>query len=134
VNQIESLRIVSDAVFQTAARRMHKCSDDDVRLKSGGRVKYLLSGLMSCASCGRNYVMADSRQYACGGYAYGETCKNSERVYRTELEAKIVRPVLDELRDPARVARMAKEMEAEFVRRIQAAEARATAAPVSCRR
>jgi hypothetical protein len=41
-------RIVSDEVFQSVQMRMRQLANNDKRLKSGGKAKYLLSGLMYC--------------------------------------------------------------------------------------
>jgi len=43
----KSLRIVSEELWERAQRRVGRAKDD-LRLKSGGRPKYLLSGLLRC--------------------------------------------------------------------------------------
>lgn len=70
----ESLRIVSDEVFQSVQMRMRQLANNDKRLKSGGKAKYLLSGLMYCEACGANYVMGDRDKYACSSYIHGRAC------------------------------------------------------------
>lgn len=117
-NQIEALRIVGDGLFARAQARTRVLKDGDVRLKQGGRASKLLSGLLKCATCGRNYTIADARAYSCGGYINGgkHACSNDERARQDVLEAIIIKPIKDDLLQPARVARMAKEMEAEFER------------------
>ena len=46
----ESLRIVTDDLWQRAQRRTGLQSDE--RIRSGGKAKYLLSGLLVCEACG----------------------------------------------------------------------------------
>lgn len=36
-----------------------------LRARGGGKVKYLLSGLLYCEACGANYVLGDKDKYAC---------------------------------------------------------------------
>ena len=128
VNENPALRIVSDELFQRAQARFHTCADGDVRLKSGGKPKHLLSGLLKCGTCGRSYTMGGAHSYVCGSVRSG-ACDNHVRVRRDHLENVILGPVRDGLLAPDRVKRMAKEMEAEFARRIRDNATRAEAAP-----
>lgn len=126
-HQDESRRIVSDELFERAQRVTRL--GDDRRLKSGGKPKYLLSGLLECAVCGSHYIMADPRSYACSGHIGGRVCANSIRVRRDTVETKILGPVRDDLLAPDRVKRMAHEMASIFADRIQARGDRAAQAP-----
>lgn len=54
----ESLRIISDELFARAQSRTRAAANTDKRLKSGGRAKYLLSGLLVCNVCKAHYVIA----------------------------------------------------------------------------
>lgn len=128
-HQIEELRIVSDEVFQRAQARGHSVSDNDPRLKSGGKSKYLLSGLLRCETCGAHYIVADKFKYACSTFLGGGNCKNGVYVRRDALEDVILGPIRTGLRDPAVVAKMAADMEAEFARKMQAKMARNAEAP-----
>ena len=103
----------------------------DPRLRQGGVPRKLLSGLLKCACCDRNYIIADAHFYACSSYIGGgeHQCKNSERARQDVLEALIIDPIKDDLLLPARVARMAQEMEVEFHRHMQASAVKADAVP-----
>lgn len=125
----ESQRIVSDELFQRAQRTTRL--GDDLRLKSGGKPKYLLSGLLECGVCGSHYIMSDPRSYACGGHVGGRVCGNSIRVRRDAVEARILGPVRDELLAPDRVQQMAREIARIFADRVQAEAGRAACAPQS---
>jgi site-specific DNA recombinase len=113
-HQIEELRIVSDDVFQRAQARSKSVSSADPRLKSGGKSKYLLSGLLRCESCGAHYIIADKFKYACSSFLGGGNCTNGVYVRRDALEDAILGPIRNGLRDPAVVASMAAAIEADF--------------------
>jgi DNA invertase Pin-like site-specific DNA recombinase len=129
VNQVEALRIVSDATFASAQARTRPMTDAEKHLKAGGCAKYLLSGLLKCEVCGAHYVIADKYSYACSSFLDGGGCSNAVRVNRVSIEGTILNPVRDQLRDPAMVKQMAAEMERDFAAQIERAGARAAAAP-----
>ena len=75
-------------------------SNSDKRLKSGGRAKYLLSGLLICNVCKAHYVIADARSYACSGHWNGGACSNHIRVRRDAIEHVILGGVRRDLSAP----------------------------------
>ena len=129
VNQVEALRLVSDAIFASAQARTRPMTDVEKHLRAGGRPKYLLSGLLNCEVCGAHYVIADKYSYACSSFLDGGGCANGVRVNRLSIEGTILNPVRDQLRDPAMVKRMASEMERDFAAQIEKGWASAAAAP-----
>jgi site-specific DNA recombinase len=131
INQIESLRIVSDVLWQRVQARTKSARSDDRRLKIGGKTRFLLSGLLHCAVCGANYVIADAYSYACSSFANGgpAACSNNMRVNRKSLENTILGPVIADLQDPARLKAMAQRMERQFAKRMQTQATRATTLP-----
>ena len=103
-------------------REVSPCSDGDgSRRGLRGKAKYLLSGLLKCATCGANYIFSDARSYCCSSYLNGRACSNGIRVRRDALESTIVGPIADELLHPDRVRRMAAEMQKRFTERAAAA-------------
>jgi DNA invertase Pin-like site-specific DNA recombinase len=128
-NQIEAIRIISDEQFARAEQRTKSISDPDERLKSGGKAKYVLTGLLTCAVCKAHYVLGDKVKYACSSFLKGRACSNRTRVNRNSIEKSILDPIRKDLRDPARVKRMAAEMERGFAAQIERAESRAATAP-----
>ena len=118
----ESIRIIPDELFARAQHRARALKDSDPRLKSGGKPKHLLSGLLRCESCGSNFILANANSYACSSFINGRSCDNGTLVRRDELEAVIVHPLRDGLLKPSRVAKMAKELEAEFAAYMKAGE------------
>lgn len=129
VNQVEGLRIVTDQLFQRVQLRNRTAANPDSRLKSGGKARYLLSGLMSCDRCGAHLVMADARKYVCSSVVNGGACDHDSRVFRTAFEDMIIGPIRADLKSPERVARMAKKLEAAYARRLQAQAERHAAVP-----
>lgn len=123
----ESLRIVSDDVFARAQTRTR--TNDNSGLKSGGRAKYLLSGLLTCKTCGSHYVLADGRSYACSGHISAGECSNSERIRRDAIESAILDPIRRDLLAPERIARMAAELQAKYAAALRTQADRATQAP-----
>jgi DNA invertase Pin-like site-specific DNA recombinase len=105
----ESLRVIPDAVFDAAQRRTRDGRSGNAKLKSGGRAKYLLSGLLRCGDCGAHYILSGASSYACSGYLGGH-CANSERVRRDRAENVILGPIQNELLSPERIELMAAEL------------------------
>lgn len=125
----ESLRIISEELFARAQSRTRAAANTDKRLKTGGRAKYLLSGLLVCNVCKAHYVIADARSYACSGHWNGGACSNHIRVRRDSIERTILGGVRGDLLAPDRVERMATEMRAAYAERMRERAARAETLP-----
>lgn len=126
----ERLRIVSDATFQAAQDRTRDRANSDTRLKSGGKPKFLLSGLLSC-NCGSHFVMADDRAYRCGSSREG-ACSSRVRVNRKHTEA-VIRELFNQYLAPARVKLMAREYQREYTRLLRETQTRASELPREAR-
>ena len=100
-----------------------------VRLKAGGKTRYLLSGLLRCDVCGSHYVIGDARAYACGGFVNGKACANEIRVRRVHAEEVLLAPIRDDLLAPARVRLMAVEMDAYYREQLRVRAERSTEVP-----
>jgi site-specific DNA recombinase len=124
----ESLRIISDDLWDRAQRRVRPANTDK-RLKAGGKPKYLLSGLLRCDVCDAHYTITNATSYGCSGYHDGRACGNAILVRRDRVEHILLGPIRDDLLKPDRVARMAKEMQDYLSDRLQATQVRATEAP-----
>jgi len=98
-------------------------------MKSGGRPKYLLSGLLHCGTCNAHYILHDARSYACSGHK-GGACDNHIRVRRDALEGAILGPLCNEMLAPERVAQMAKEMQRDLLERMHRTKMRAAGQPL----
>jgi site-specific DNA recombinase len=125
----EALRIVSDELFEEVQERFRSRANPDKRLRTGGKAKYLLSGLMYCESCGSNYVLGDREKYVCSSYMNGRACTNDIRVRRDTAEAVVLQRVRDQLREPARVAAMISEMQNHLASLLREQAAKSREAP-----
>jgi hypothetical protein len=124
----EGVRIIADELFQRAQKRNRIRSTSDRRMESGGKPKYLLSGLLHCGNCNAHYILHDSRSYACSGHK-GGACDNHIRVRRDRLESAILSPLRDEMLAPERVAQMAKEMQMSLLERMHKSKMHAAEQP-----
>ena len=127
--QDEAVRIVSDELFERAQTRTRRSTNSDERLKTGGKAKYLLSGVLVCGTCSANYVIADARSYACSGHWNGGACSNRIRVRRDSIERTILGPIRAELLSPDRCKRMVAEMHTGYAERMKVSVQRAQAMP-----
>jgi hypothetical protein len=84
---------------------------------------------MKCGVCGASYVMKNDRSYGCAGYLDGRDCSNGLDIRRDKAEAALLMPVYDEVLEPKRVERMAKELQAAFLKSQRAEHTKATQAP-----
>jgi hypothetical protein len=124
----ESLRIVSDDLWERAQRRTQPAKDDK-RFKAGGRPKFLLSGLLVCDACGSHYTITDQRSYGCSSFHDGRACSNSVRVRRDRIETVLLDPIRKELLTPERAEQMAKEMQTYYFDRLRAMQTQAVEQP-----
>jgi site-specific DNA recombinase len=125
----ESLRIVSDELIERARNRTQSRTSDDQRLRSGGKAKFLLSGLLECGSCHHRFVMANGTSYACSTHLDGKACSNGILVRRDHMEATLLGPIRKGLLSPERVARMAEEMQQMLAKRAREIAGHATQRP-----
>lgn len=125
----ESLRIVSDTTFEQVQDRMRAHTNQDQRLKTGGKIKYLLSGLMYCEMCGANYVLGDRVKYVCSSYLHGRACANDVRIRRDTAEAIVLSPIREQLREPRRVQAMIAELQRHLLQLFKENAARSAEAP-----
>lgn len=112
----EAYRIVPDALWQAVHARIKTLSNEDKRLKSGGKAVYRLSGLLKGGVCERNFVVASGTHYARQSSKHGP-CTNTIRQRRDEVEHHILGEIDRRLLDPKMVALMARQIETELNRR-----------------
>lgn len=124
----EGQRIVSEKLWDRARRRV-RVGADDPRVKSGGRPKFLLSGLLKCDTCGAHYILDSAVAYRCSSYLNGNACTNKVRVRRDRVEDVLVRPIHADLLAPRRVALMAKEMQEYYAEQMSVMQRRDVETP-----
>ena len=97
------LRIVPQPLWEQVQGRMTGRTSATLRAacrQAAGRPgRYLLSGLLKCASCGANYIVADRYRYACASFLNrGQAvCRNKCRVARRVLEQTLLRRIQEDL-------------------------------------
>jgi site-specific DNA recombinase len=123
----ESLRIVSDELWERCLLR--RTPNPMLKLKCGGRPKFLLSGILKCGVCGASYVMKNQRSYGCAGYVEGRNCANSVDIRRDWVETSLLMPVYNDVLEPERVERMAKELQAAYLQCQRSEQSKAAQAP-----
>jgi DNA invertase Pin-like site-specific DNA recombinase len=101
--EMSELRIVSQSLWEQVQGRMTSRANAALRAacrQAAGRPgRYLLSGLLKCALCGANYIVADRYRYACASFLNrGEAvCRNHRRVARGVLEHTLLRGIREDL-------------------------------------
>jgi site-specific DNA recombinase len=97
------LRIVPQPLWEQVQGRMKGRANAALRTacrQAAGRPgRYLLSGLLKCAQCGANYIVADRYRYACASFLNrGEAvCRNHRRVSRQLLEHTLLLGIRENL-------------------------------------
>ena len=103
------LRIVDDALWTRVQARLKRCRQKTHQNNKRPRLrpsKYLLSGLMKCGECGANFIMRDTRAYACSSNTNGgrHLCDNEIRVNRDVAESAILENIKTRLLDDDAIA------------------------------
>lgn len=96
INDQPDLRIVPDALWKRVKMRQKAVSEKSKNIRtaihqnarSGRGPKYFLSGLLTCGSCGANYIMVNKHEYGCSTYRNrgAAACHNALRVKRERLK------------------------------------------------
>jgi site-specific DNA recombinase len=119
VRQDESLRIVSDALWNAAQARLRSRLESFVGASAsvsrrGGQPRYLLSGLLQCEECGSKLIISGG-SYTCSSNRNGGThaCSNRLSVSKALTERLFLDRLRGELCSPAAV----KHFSTEYTRR-----------------
>ena len=110
----ESLRVVPDDLWNGVQARLQAS-----RRGSSGRGRpnrYLLSGVLKCASCGGSYVMANDRNYRCSSHTNGRDsiCGQRRIVNRRKAEDRLLAGIKSELSTPKVIKEMARQVRARL--------------------
>lgn len=106
VRENPDLRIV-DAGTIDAVRRRQKGNRESGQgqFQAASAQRYLLSGLMACATCGGNFVMVSAGRYGCAAHKTRgpQVCGNGVTVTRHIVEDAVLRDIKDRLMEPDNV-------------------------------
>jgi DNA invertase Pin-like site-specific DNA recombinase len=98
IREQPELRIINDALWDRVQSRLksaRKSTHEKNKRARGRPSRYLLSGLLKCGCCGANFIMRDTRAYACSSNTNGgrHLCDNGIRVNREIAEKAILNSV-----------------------------------------
>lgn len=108
-SEVPHLRIVDDALWQAARQRQQaitiqfEATTDGVRrardrkLHEMRRPVSLLSGLMTCGSCGGKYGLNMRDRYGCLNHFRRGTCDNNRTITRKNIEDRVLSGLKDRL-------------------------------------
>ena len=106
VQEVPDLRVIDDDLWSKAKARQAEIRSryvkgDDNGLTAVRRTRYLFSGLIKCADCGGGYSIVYRDLFGCSTVKNKGACSNHVRINRTELEARVLDALRNELMDPA---------------------------------
>jgi hypothetical protein len=113
VHDEPNLRIVNQELFDQVQRRFAERATL-FRPGSGGKAKYLLSGLLRCAECGGAYIISAHNpvRYGCATYrqAGPAACANRLQVTAEVAETIVIESIRDHLLSPEAEAHALRTM------------------------
>ncbi len=129
IRQDESLRIVPEALWQRVKARQAAIAANSTKLRSacrgrrGRAATHLLTGILTCESCGSSFISVDRYSYGCSSHKNGGfgACTNNLRVRRETAERLLLEEIKVELLSDDAVAQAQKAMQDEL-RRLQSAK------------
>ncbi|MDO5703817.1 MAG: recombinase family protein [Paracoccus sp. (in: a-proteobacteria)] len=104
--EVPHLRIVDDALWNAVRERQKRIAEAYgadrregrvARLHLANRPVSLLSGLMTCGSCGGKVGMVLSGRFGCLNHHRRGTCSNNRTILREKLEARVLAGLQDKL-------------------------------------
>jgi DNA invertase Pin-like site-specific DNA recombinase len=117
--QVEHLRIIDDALWESAKARQSAISSKledsprSNRLNEAHRPRFLLSGLLQCGCCGGGYTITAKDRYGCATRKQKGTCDNGATIGRQEIEARVLTGLKERLLEPSLVAEFVKGIQEE---------------------
>ena len=115
--QDESLRIISDQLWSQVQTRLEAAREKAGKYNRGGRpTRYLLSGLITCASCGGHYVLRNGKAYSCSSHTNGRktVCVQRKTLKRERLESALLQGIKAEFLAPGVVRELSKRVHAQL--------------------
>ena len=98
-------------------------------VQSGGKPKYLLSGLLRCAACDACYIVVNAREYGCSTHHDGGPCDNRVRVSREHVQDVILGKLRKDLLAPESIGQIAQDMRACWAEQARKQETKMVEAP-----
>ena len=112
---VPTLRIVPQDLWDRAAARRRAVARVPFSRRAGP--KRLLSGLMKCAVCGSNYIVASGQYLGCSGYRNKRICENRRTITMNEVVDRVLDALQRHLLSPDAVAAAVEAYRLERKRR-----------------
>lgn len=99
VSDQPELRIIAEDVVAKVRERQRRNSDTHARFPFSPAQRYLFSGLMRCAECGGNFVLAAANKYGCAAHRTRgpSVCANGMTVSRRIVEHRLLHHIKERL-------------------------------------
>ena len=126
--EVPDLRIVDDDIWRSVKQQQSKIrlslrGQAGIRagaarhdLNSTHRARYLLSGILKCASCGGNLVIMGKDRFGCSTRRRRGTCSSALSISRQSIELRVLHGLRERLVTPELLAIFIKEFQAEYAR------------------
>jgi site-specific DNA recombinase len=122
VEDVPHLKIINQDLWgqvkdrQQATRERVITKTNGVRSERARRPRYLLSGLLTCGTCGGGYSKINQHHYGCSTARNKGTCDNRLSMRRDVIETAVLGGLKEHLMHPDLVAKFIEEFTAEFNR------------------
>ncbi|MGB3409309.1 MAG: recombinase zinc beta ribbon domain-containing protein [Jannaschia sp.] len=118
---VPGLRIIPDDLWQRVKARQRSTrseviSNGVIHSERARRPKHLFSGLLTCGHCGGGFTVVGKAYYGCANARNKGTCDNRMTITRTDLEARVLGGLKDQLLHPDLIAEFARAYQEEFNR------------------
>jgi DNA invertase Pin-like site-specific DNA recombinase len=122
VHDVPHLRIIDEELWQAVKRRQGEVVRPRTDryttnpLNDQHRPRFLLSGLLTCGTCGGGYTIRAKDRYGCATRGRQGTCSNAHTITRQELERRVLDGLRSSLLTPELVAEFITEYQREWNR------------------
>ena len=127
--EVPALRIVDEALWRTVKQRQAALREtvgptpSGAALNDARRTRFLLSGLLVCASCGGGFTIIGKDRYGCATRRSRGTCDNGATIGRQRIETRVLGAMRGHLLTPERAALAVRTLTEERDRQRKEADA-----------
>lgn len=122
VTEVDALRIIDDALWLRAKARQKEIDEKRVslaaasgnRLNGARRARFVLSGKLRCGCCGHDFIIVDKQHYGCTRARSAGTCRNEQKIKRSDLEARVLRGIKHGLINANYLSQFRAELETQL--------------------
>ncbi len=127
IHEVPELRIIEDALWDAVKARQEVQREKMAHvsrntLNGSHRAKYILSGLLTCGTCGGSYTICAQERYGCANHINRGTCDNPRTIAREDIEARVLDGLRERLMAPDMLEAFIEEYRVEMNRLAGATE------------